>query len=67
MEKHLPGAINWLLMTPGITAPIVAPESGAGGENIGAADGDSPMRIRGNHDEASRKFTDTLPDTPCFH
>lgn len=61
------GAINWLLMTPGITAPIVgAKNPGQARENIGAVGWRFTDEEYAEIDEASRKFTDTLPRYALF-
>lgn len=61
------GAIRWLLQTPGITAPIVgAKNAKQAQENILASGWEfSPEDYR-TIDEASRRFTDSLPNYTLF-
>lgn len=61
------GAINWLLMTPGITAPIVGARNAVQArENIGATGWRFTDEEYAEIDEASRKFTDSLPRYALF-
>lgn len=61
------GAINWLLDTPGITAPIVgARNAEQARENIKATGWKFTKEEYSEIDKASRKFTDTLPNYSLF-
>lgn len=61
------GAIAWLLQTPGISAPIVGAKNGAQAkENIKASGWQFSPEDYQIIDQASKKFTDSLPNYTLF-
>ncbi len=61
------GAISWLLSTPGITAPIVGAKNATQArENVKATGWKFTDEEYKEIDNASRKFTDTLPNYSLF-
>ena len=61
------GAIAWLLQTPGITAPIVGAKNGKQArENLEASGWKFLPEDYEAIDQASRKFTQSLPNYTLF-